>query len=473
MVETPAEVTSVELEVVPRSAFGLHRLLATLALREYSVSQGAVIMMAAFVFSAALGSLRQILFNAQFGAGPEASAYYAAFRLPDGLFALIAGGALSGAMIPVLVSTERDDGQLAWQRLVSLSMTTLLAAFTLIVFLAELVTPAFVGHILAPGFDAPTQGLTVALTRIMLIQPLILAVGSVAAAILTSRSQFMLTSLSLASHNLSLIAGILASHFFPALGIYGPALGVVGGGVLQLLLLLPGLTGNGVRYRPTWDLHDPRLREIIVLMIPSALAVGVDYAGGIVDTAFASRAEPDALPAIHNAWLLVTLPISLLGVAIGQAVFPRLAARAAAHDWTALRGMLFRALAAALVLALPALLGLVFVGRLLVRILFEHGKYDATAGTLTYQVLAAYALALPAYIGLEVFTRGMIAMKDTRTPLLTNTLRLILRTALLAVLLVPLGAVAVPAAFGLSAVFESLLLGAIFVTRTRRRIAAG
>ncbi|HET7036458.1 MAG TPA: murein biosynthesis integral membrane protein MurJ [Thermomicrobiaceae bacterium] len=446
------------------------RLSAALT-REYSISEGAIILMASFFFSAMLGAVRQVLFNAQFGAGNEASAYYAAFRLPDGLFALIAGGALSGAMIPVLVSTEREAGAREWQRLINVTLTTLLAIITLVVFAAALATPAFVSHVLAPGFDRPTTDLTVRLTRIMLLQPLILAVGSVAVAILNSRAQFLLPALSIASHNLALIAGILATWIFPGLGILGPTLGVVAGALIQVLILLPGLRGDHVGYRPRWDPHDARLREVIALTIPNGLAVTVEYAGGILDTAFASKAESAALSAIHNAWLLAALPLSLLGVAIAQSTFPHLAAHAAARQWTRLRGTLLRSLGVALLLVIPAILGLVLVGRFLVRILFQHGRYDAAAGTLTYDVLAIYALGLPAYVALEVLARGMVAMKDTRTPLLTNLARLGLRGVLLVLLIQPLGAVAIPAAFAASALFESLLLGVILLSRLRRGVA--
>src|SRR5437660_1476266 len=84
---------------------------------------------------------------------------------------------------------------------------------------SDVLAPAFVGHLLAPGFDPPTSALTVTLTRLMLIQPLILAAGSVATAVLNSRSQFLLTALSVASHNVALILGILATRLHPALGI--------------------------------------------------------------------------------------------------------------------------------------------------------------------------------------------------------------------------------------------------------------
>src|SRR5207302_876156 len=149
---------------------------------------------------ALLGAVRQVLFNVQFGAGSDANALYAAIRLPDTLFSLIAGGALSNAMIPVLLGTSREEGEEAGWRLTSLVLTTLLAVFALITLLGELLTPAFVTGLLAPGFDAPTSNLTIALTRVMMLQPVILAVGSVATAVLNSRNRFLLTALSIASH---------------------------------------------------------------------------------------------------------------------------------------------------------------------------------------------------------------------------------------------------------------------------------
>src|SRR5262245_52826025 len=183
--------------------------LQDLLTREFSIAEASFILMVSFFLSAALGAVRQVLFNAQFGVGTEANAYYAAFRLPDTLFSLIAGGALSSAMIPVLLGTIRDDGVEAGRRLTNLVLTTLVAVFALIVLVGEIFTPMFVRSVLAPGFDADTSQLTVTLTRIMLVQPLILAVGSVATAILNSRNQFLLTALSVVSHNITLIAGIL------------------------------------------------------------------------------------------------------------------------------------------------------------------------------------------------------------------------------------------------------------------------
>ena len=177
--------------------------LKNLLTREYSVGEASFILMASFFFSAALGAVRQVLFNAQFGVSQQANAYYAAFRLPDTLFSLIAGGALSSAMIPVLLNARQKEGEAAGWRLISVVLTSLLAVFALLIVAVEIFTPALVTRVLAPGFDAETSDLTVTLTRIMLIQPMILLLGSVATAVLNSRNQFLLTGLSVVSHNVS------------------------------------------------------------------------------------------------------------------------------------------------------------------------------------------------------------------------------------------------------------------------------
>jgi putative peptidoglycan lipid II flippase len=274
-----------------------------------------------------------------------------------------------------------------------------------------------------------------------------------------------------ASHNLGLIGGIVAARLWPALGIYGPTFGVIAGALLQVLILLPGLAGRGARLRLALDLGDARLREVVRLLIPNGASVGVNYAGFILDTAFASKApELAGLPAIQNAWLLVGLPIALLGPAVGQSAFPRLADHAAAAEWGLLRRTLLRSLGVVVALAVPALLGLVFLGRLVIRILFERGRFDAAAGALTYEVLVVYALALPFYVATEVITRGLIALRDTRTPLITNTCQLAGRAALLALLVARLGVIAIPMAFAISAAIETIALGTVLLFKLRRRI---
>lgn len=443
--------------------------LRALLTRELSVAEASAVLMAAFFTSAMLGAVRQALFNAQFGAGPEASAYYAAARLPEVLFSLVAGGALSSAMIPVLLGVTRDGGDAAGARLIRLILTALLAVFALLTLAAELLAPWFVGAVLAPGFDPATQARTVDLTRIMLLQPLILVVGSVAIAVLNSRNQFVLTALALLTHNLGVIGGALLAGAVPGLGIFGPAWGMVAGGALQLAILLPGLLARGYRLGMAWAPADPHLRAVGRLLAPNGLSVGVNYAGTILDTAFASLAPQAAgLAALTNAWMLAGLPIALLGQAVGQSAFPSLAAHAEARDWAAYRRTLTWALLAAALLALPALGALLLLGRRAIAVIFERGRFDAAAGDLTFTLLAIYAVALPFYVATEVLTRGLTALRDTRTPLATNSAQIIGRAALLAMFVPRLGVAAIPLAFAITSALESLVLLVALPLRLRR-----
>ena len=458
---------------VIRPAFPRDLSLKNLLTREYSVGEASFILMTSFFLSAALGAVRQVLFNAQFGVSQQANAYYAAFRLPDTLFSLIAGGALSSAMIPVLLNARQKDGEAASWRLISVVLTALLGAFALLIVAVEIFTPALVKDILAPGFDLETSNLTVTLTRLMLLQPMILLLGSVATAVLNSRNQFLLTGLSIVSHNVSLIVSILVLKLFPGPGIFAPTVGVILGAVLQTVILLPGLHSDGYRVGLLFDFANVRLREILRLLVPNGLAVGVNYAGFIVDTAFATRAsDPGGLAAIYNAFLLVGLPIALLGQAVGQAAFPRLAAQAEAGRWSEMRRVLLRSLGAVIALAIPAVGALLLLGRPTIRILFEHGEFTAAAGNLTYRVLVAYAVALPAYVATEVITRSLIALRDTRTPLFTNGGQLILRIILISVLLGSMDVLAIPVAFAISATLETLTLGTVLFFKLRSKSTA-
>jgi putative peptidoglycan lipid II flippase len=433
-----------------------------LLVRDFSVAEATVILMTSFALSAVLGSIQQVLFNAQFGAGAEASAFYAALRLRDLFYSVLAGRALASALIPVLTSVTREGGHQAQLRLVNLVMSSLLVGLTILVAACELAAPLIVTNVLAPGFDRQTSELTVDLIRLVLLQPLILSFACVATAYLNSRHRFLLASLSIASHNVGLIAGIVATWIDPALGMTGPALGVLLGAVLQILVLWPELRASGLRWRPAWQPNDPHLRDVGRLLIPTSASVGVGYGGLVLDTAFASMAlEPAALPALYNAWLLITLPLSMIGKAVGQSAFPRFAESAVAGDRPRLRRMLLKALAVSAGLALPALVGLVVFGRLIIRVLFEHGRFDASAGVLTFQVLEIYSIGLPAYIGAEVVIRGLIAVRDTRTPLLGDLAQLLARGLCMAALIGPVGVLAVPIAFASTSVIELAILGSV------------
>ena len=153
---------------------------------------------------------------------------------------------------------------------------------------------------------------------------------------------------------------------------------------------------------------------------------------------------------------------------LGQAAFPRLAAHSATRDWRQLKRTLLLSLAGVLVLAVPAVLGLVGPGREVVRAVFEQGKFDAVARDLTYDVLTIYALGLPAYVATEVITRGLISLRDTRRPLATNAVQLLDRIGIMTALVGSEKVNAIPLALTVTASIETFVLGGLLLLKLRR-----
>ena len=433
----------------------------SLTQREFSIHSAALLLMATFFASAVLGAARQVLLGAHFGANETTGAFGAASRLPDVLFTLVAGGALSSAFLPVLAAARAASGNTAAWRLFAMVLNSLIVTLTIVSVIGFVVAPWIVETVLVPGYSAQGQHLATDLTRLMLLQPVILGAGTVMTAWLNSENRFFLPAVGVASHNVGILLGIAAAMLWPGIGIWGPAWGVVGGAVLQVGLTALGMARSNAlaHWTPRIDLGDRGLREVATLLVPNGVSMLVNYLGWVVESSFGSRAHDNAtLPALHNAWLVAGLAVTLLGAAIGQAVFPRLAARAAAGDRAGFRLLLRRVALVAVLGSLPLVAALLVGGGPLVSLLFQHGAYDADATHLTRQLLVGYAVGLPFYIGTEIASRAVLATRDARTPLLTNTLQLLLRGGLMALFLAVWGVVGIPLAYAVASAVESVLL---------------
>ena len=445
------------------------------SLRRFSIVEAALLLMLALLASRGLGVLRQTIFNALFGTGPEANAYYAAARLPDTLFNLIAGGALTHAFIPVFLSHENDYGKREAWRLASLVFNLMLVVLTLVVFIGEFFAPTFVNTIIVPGYSHSEQVLTTSLTRIILLQPLILALGTVITAVLNGKRQFLLPALSIAVYNIGLIGGLVVSLAFPGVGIYGPTYGILAAAVLQVGVQIPALLKQGFRYSFVWNIHDPGLGEVMKLLVPNALAVAVGSIGPIIDTAFVSYLpDKTSLAAIHNAQMLYALPEALIAQAIGVALLPHIATQAAAGRFIRMRQTTLKVMGGAIALTVPAAILLWLLGKPIIRLLFQHGAFTAHSSELTSLALTAYAIGLPGIIAGELIAGGFFALKDTRTPLFTNIFSLAARYGLIVFLLQVFHGIyiilAIPLALSGSATAEALLMCVLLLWRLQKRV---
>lgn len=372
--------------------------------------------MAAFVLSNLTGLVRQILIANYFGTSGPIDAFYAAQRLPDLLFNLVAGGALASAFVPTFTGLlAKDDKTGAW-RLASGVMSLAALALIAVSALATVFAPALIRYVLAPGYaaDPAKFELAVSLLRLLLLSPTIFGVSGLLMGILNAHQKFLAPALAPTFYWLGMIFGLLFLR--PNLGIYGLAWGAVLGAVLHLLVQVPGLLGlqPGLRFAP--NLANPAVREVFALMGPRLLGIAAVQLNFVVSAALASYWLEGSYTALNVAWQVFTMPQVIIAQAISIAALPTFSAMVAREELAAMRAALAETVRMILFLALPATLGLIFLSTPIIAFLFQRSEFTSSSTQLVASALTAFTFGLASHSLVEILSRSYYALKDTWTP---------------------------------------------------------
>ncbi len=384
------------------------------------IARAAGTVMAAFVVSRALGLAREIVISNRFGTSGELDAYLAAFRIPDLLFQLMAGGALASAFIPTFAGLlAADDEQAAW-RLGNSVMNALALGMGVVTLACLVLAGPLTRHVVAAGFDPERQELTARLMRIMLLAPVAFSVSGVFMGVLNSYGRFLAPALAPSAYNLAIIIG--AAFLSPEIGAYGLALGVAVGSVAhyviqlpQVLALMPEELEPGPGEHGFLGLRSPQVREVVRLMIPRSVGLAAVQVNFLVNTILATSLAPGSLATLNYAWMLMLLPQGIFAQGVATAAFPALSALAAQKRWDDLAGLFLRSTRGVVFLALPATVGLMVLGEPIVTLVLGRGAFDSQAATAVSRVLLFYALGLSSHSVLEVVTRAFYATHDPRS----------------------------------------------------------
>jgi putative peptidoglycan lipid II flippase len=430
--------------------------------RSRTLARAGLIVTTAFMLSRVLGWLRLVVIGGTFGAAGELDTFFAAFRIPDLIFQLVAAGALGSALIPIvaglLASGERAR---AW-RVVSTVTNLMLVAFAVLAVVLAVLAPQLIEW-MTPGFSPAQVERTVGLTRLMLASPVLLALGAVATSVLNAEGRFAAAALAPVLYNLAIIGG--AVILAPSMGVTGLAVGVVAGSALNLLIQLPPIARLGFRYRPALDVADPSARRALTLMLPRAIGMGASQITFVVATTLASGLGAGAISAFNFAFTLLQIPIGVIGVPLGTVVFPSMArdlATGAVGDFLAL---VTRSVRLLLFVMLP-ITGVAIVLRTqLVTLLFGYGRFDQAAIALTADTLLCFMLGLAAHSVIAVLARAFYAGQDTRTPVAAAILAVAINSSLAFVLVGPMGLSGLALAIAIAAWIEAIVL---FVILDRR-----
>jgi putative peptidoglycan lipid II flippase len=392
------------------------------------IAGAAAVVMFFFVLSRLSGLAREIIIGALFGTSADYDAYLAAFRVPDLLFQLIAGGALGSAFIPVFAvywsNGDRTGAWLLFSRVLNLIVLILAGAACV----AAIFAPALVERVIAPGFSPEQQALTASLMRWMLASTVIFAASGLIMAALNAVQHFVLPAAAPVVYNLAIILG--AWLLAPSLGVYGLAVGVVAGAIAHLLVQIPGLWIKRARYTASLAIRDRGVREVGRLMGPRVLGLFFVQLQFLVNTILASHLLPGSLSALNFAWLTMLLPQGVFAQAVATAAFPTFSAQAAAGQRAALRATFGQTLRAVIFLSVPAAVGLFILRGPLVSLLFERGAFTAQSTAMVAYALQFYAAGLVAHAGLEIVVRAFYASHDTLTPVTVGILAMMANIAL-------------------------------------------
>lgn len=418
--------------------------------REVRGMHEAAYLLAGFALASQLLALvRDRLLASEFGAAHTLDVYYAAFRIPDFLFATVASLLSLYALLPVLSRLQiRDSGfAISFLRRSLLVFFVSMGALALVLFF---MTPYLVS-LVAPGIaaDSASRAELILLVRILLLQPIFLGASNILAALTQLRNRFFLYAVSPLLYNLGIIAGII--FFYPAMGIAGLGWGVVLGALLHVLLQVPFFWGERPKALPAGE-FTPAFIEVLKLSIPRTLALASGQLSLMALVALASFFQPGSIAIFMFAWNLQSVPLAIIGVSYSVAAFPTLArfhadgntAEFIRHIEEALRHVLFW--------SIPAIVFIIVLRAQLVRVILGSGEFNWDATRLTAAALALFIISLSAQSISLLIARGYYAAGKTKIPLLLGLVGVIITVFSASVVVF-----AFHASDGIRTILESLL----------------
>ncbi|MFO7604727.1 MAG: murein biosynthesis integral membrane protein MurJ [Desulfurivibrionaceae bacterium] len=391
----------------------------------------------AVMLSRILGLVREQVFAFMFGAGFAYDAFVVAFRIPNLLRDLFGEGALSAAFVTVFSDYEANRSKEETLRLagnVLVFLTIVLSVITLLgIWQAENIVRLLVEEQfeLTPG----KVKLTTWMTMIMFPFMILVSLSSVCMGILNTRGHFFVPSVSSGFFNLgSIIGGTSLALLMPRFGqpaIVGMAIGTLIGGVLQLLGQFPSLKKSGFRLVPNLNISDPGLRRILMLMVPAVAGLAALQVNVFINNYFASSLQEGSLSWLNYAFRLFMLPVGVFGVAISIAAHPVMARQAAAGSMSGLKESYISTLTMAFCLTLPAAVGLIVLAEPIIRLIFQHGRFDSFSTTMTSQALVYYAVGLASYAAVKVTVPVFYNINNTRFPVVGSFLAVFVNVAVI------------------------------------------
>jgi putative peptidoglycan lipid II flippase len=376
-----------------------------------------------------LAFARQLIINNQFGLGYELDVFNAANNIPDLLSALISGGALGVALIPVLSDYMEKRGRSeSWDLFVRVLNLAFIVTAALAILIA-IIAPWLIDNVIAPGFPAEQKALSVELMRLDLLAIVVFSISGLAMAGLQANQHFVLPALAPSLYNIGQIFGALvlapdgpvqvAGFIIPlptfGMGIHGLVYGVIIGALLHLGIQLPGLFRYGFKWRPVVGLNNPGVRKVVVLMGPRVLTMFFIQIYFIARDNLASGMAEGSISALNLGWFIMQVPETLLGSAVAIALLPSISELFSRGEDAKFKETVNGAVRVLVALTVPIALLMSLGLRPLVEVGFT--AFTPEQVDLVVYVTQLYLLGLAGHSLLEIGSRSFYAQQNAVVPL--------------------------------------------------------
>lgn len=362
-----------------------------------------------------LGYVRDQRITFLLGTLPASDAYTVAYRIPNLLRRLVAEGAMTASFIPVFTHLLKEEGREKVWEFANKFFWTMAFVLTGLAVVGVIFSPFFI-DLVASGFrHKPSYDLTVYLNRIIFPYVFFIGLAALASAILNSFHSFAVPAATPIALNISIITLSFFAFRFqePAVSL---AIGVVLGGLLQLLIQIPQLRKHGMTFHFGVSLTHPSIRKVARLMFPVFFGVGVAQLGLIIDTQFASYLFAGAQASLYVADRVMELILGGYAISVATVILPMLSQQAAENQIADMRKTLAFSLRIVSFIAIPSTVGLIVLRRPIIEVLFQHGKFNAQSTMITAPPLMFFAFGLCAFALIKVVVPAFYSLHDTKTP---------------------------------------------------------
>lgn len=427
------------------------------------ILKAAGVLGSATMLSRIMGMVRDMVVARLFGAGMGTDAFFAAFQIPNMLRRFFAEGALTASFVPVFSETLVQEGEDRARELANMCFTVLTIAVALVTLIGIIGSPLII-RLMFPGF-ATVPGkfeLAVLLNRIMFPYLFFISLVALCMGILNTLRHFFTPAISTVFLNISMIlAALFLRRYFDA-PITALAVGVLIGGVVQLILQLPVLWRKGYPIRFRFTLGDGKVKRIGLLMVPATLGVGVYYLNITVGAILASLLPQGSVSYLYYAQRLFEFPQGVFTVSVAQAVLPAMSRQAACNDVEGMKDSFNFGVRMTLFVTIPALVGLMVCAEPLMSLIFMGGAFSFVEAQEAARALLFYSLGLSFVALVRVVAPAFYALKDTRTPVITAFISFVLNLIFSLALMGPLRHGGLALASSLSALVNMCLLFWLF-----------